>query len=199
MRDEIESVEVRGFQLLHIDTNPQRLEGRVVLERDDISQKLIFTLMEICHQHGFGCSPPQFFGPEDPHMIFIIGTFLPSSRSVNKYSNLLCDCLEEVEMFIDEFYQQLDFSLLDLSMFIGMDLMSFSPEQIAGVRDQHFDGSWREFKKALNKEDKKEELDLVKRCIKFEKVNDKDIGFVGHKLSNLIYMLEEADIGSGTN
>ena len=185
--NEIKIIELGQFSILHILSDPERIETKVVFDRDNISQKLIFILMDIAHNHGLGCSAPQFNNIDDPSMTFVIGTILPNKKSIKKYSQMIYNCLIDVCDFAEDFNRQLDFSILDLSMFSGMDPYSFYPEQLAAIRDQLFNGSWVTFKKSLITEHKKEDADLIDRCKKFEKINKKDIGFVGHKL---LYMVD---------
>ena len=189
----IEVLEVEQFSIIHILSNPPRIESNVVFDRDNISQKLIFTLMEISHNHGFGCSPPHFKGPDDSTMTFLIGTILPTKKSFQKYTKKMYSCLLDIYEFASEFSRQLDFSQLDLSMFVGIDIDGFFPEQIAAVRDQHYNGSWVDFHDDLLDKENGLEIDVIERCIKFEKINDKDIGLVGHKLSYIIQMLDESE------
>jgi len=190
---DVELIKVKGFVMLHVLSDPERIESKVVFDRDNISQKLIFTLMDISHQHGFGCSSPHFNGPEDPTMTFLVGSILPTKRSLNKYIKRMYVCLEDIKDFSDDFNKQLDFSQLDLTMFVDMDPIDFYPEQIAAIRDQHFGGSWRDFKEALLAENKEAELEVVDRCVEFEKLNKKDIGLVGHKLNYIINLLGETN------
>jgi hypothetical protein len=77
-------------------------------------------------------------------------------------------------------------------MFADIDIEGFFPEQIAAIRDQHYNGSWEDFYEDLLKKEKELEADVVRRCVKFEKTNDKDIGLVGHKLSYIVQMLDES-------
>jgi hypothetical protein len=187
----IELIDADNFKILHIYSNPPRLEAKVLFDRDHISQKLIFTLMEISHAHGFGCSPPHFKGPDDPNMIFLIGSILPSERSLNKYVKRIQECLVEIQDFANDFSRQLDFSRLDVSMFEGVDIDSFYPEHLSALKDQNYNGSWKSFYKDLVKEGRKEEAAIIKCCMKFEETNIKDIGFVGHKLSYTLHMLNQ--------
>jgi hypothetical protein len=187
----VELIDVGGFKVLHILSKPQRLEAKVIFDRDHISQKLIFTLMEISHAHGFGCSPPHFRGPEDSSMTFLIGSILPSKRSLKKYVGRIQDCLSEIQVFASDFSQQLDFSTLDISMFGEMELEGFYPEHLAALRDQHYDGSWEEFYRAMVSEEREDEAEIVRRCKEFEETNAKDIGLVGHKLGYMLHMLDQ--------
>jgi hypothetical protein len=148
-------------------------------------------MMDITHAHGFGCSAPMFKDLEDLSMTFVIGTFLPSIRSKNKYVNQLLGCLFDIREFSILFLKQLDFNLLDLSMFEGVDLNVFYPEQLAAVRDQHYGGSWEVFKKAMQMEQRLEEVEIIQKCQEFEGINKKDIGLVGHKLNYILNMLDE--------
>jgi len=182
-------IKVGQFSVLHVLSNPERIESKIVFDRDNISQKLIFTLMDISHRHGFGCSAPKFNGPVDPSMTFYIGTELPTKKSLNRCTKKMYECLVDISNFAKSFNEQLDFSTLDLTMFVGINTYNFYPEQFAAIRDQHFNGSWATFKKTLLTENKEVEADMIERCKKFEKKNKKDIGLVGHKLSYMIELI----------
>lgn len=187
----IDLLDVEDFKVLLINSKPPRIEARVIFDRDHISQKLIFTLMEITHEHGFGCSPPHFNGPDDSSMTFLIGYILPSKRSLKKHLERIRGCLDEVKTFANDFTQQLDFSQLDISMFHKIELSGFYPEHLAAVRDQNYNGSWKEFYEAMVSEDREDEAEIVQRCMEFEEINSKDMGLVGHKLGFMLHMLEQ--------
>jgi hypothetical protein len=190
--DNIDIIELENFKILHIKSKPQRIEAKVVFDRDNISQKLIFTLMDIAHIHGFGCSAPMFKDLKDPSMTFLIGTILPSSRSLNKYLRKIHMCLCSIAEFAQEFSKQLDFSQLDLTMFSNMG--KFYPEQFAAIRDQHYGGSWKMFHDNMVMENRNDEAKIVECCVRFEEINQKDIGLIGHKLS---YILDIVNVQSG--
>lgn len=196
---DVEIIDLEEFNVLHVLSKPPRIEAQVVFDRDNISQKLLFTIMEITHSHGFGCSPPHFNDPNDPTMTFYVGTIMPSTRSIKKYLNKIYFCLEDIKEFAENFNKQLDFSVLDLSMFAEFDIQEFYPEKLASIRDQNFGGSWEALRKTLLSSGRKLEADFVKKCQVFEKVNKKDIGLVGHKLSDTIEMLIENEIESEQN
>jgi hypothetical protein len=179
------------FKVLYVSSKPPRIEAKIVFDRDSISQKLIFTMMDIAHRHGFGCSPPKFGGPEDSQMSFLIGTILPSSRSLNKYLKRISSCLFEVTEFTEEFARQLDFSRLDLTMFNGMEAADIYPEQLTALKDQIYNGSWKDFRDMMSEEGKEDVADIILRCMKFEKKNNKDLGLVGHKLGFMLEVLDE--------
>lgn len=186
----IKTIKMGKYKLLHILSSPPRLEAKLVMSRDNISQKLLFTLMEISHQHGFSCSPPTFKGLDDSDMTFLIGTILPSNWQLKKFSKRLFDCLLDLEGFLDDFSRQLDFSQLDISMMSGIDLSLFDPSHIAAIRDQNFNGSWEAFKNTLLQNDQIDEMQIVEKCISFENTNNKDLGLVGHKLDLTLGLLE---------
>jgi len=188
-------LKIGNFDIVHVLTEPERIESRIVFGRNDISQKLIFSLMDMTYNYGFGCSAPFF---DNEFMFFLIGGVLPNKKSLKKHTLMLCECLENVKLFVDSFNKQLDFTNIDISMFTEIDIDDFYPEQIAAVRDQQYDGSWNKFKKDLLKNGKDLEIDVIKKCIKFEKINKKDIGLVGHKLNYIIHLME-TDIGDRTN
>jgi len=187
----VDVIELEDFKVLYVSSKPPRLEAKVVFDRDNISQKLVFTIMDIGHRHGFGCSPPKFGGEDDPNMVFLIGTVLPSVKSLNKYLKRIHACLSEIKEFTKEFTRQLDFSILDISMFGDIEVVDIYPEQLAALRDQLYNGSWQDFSDAMSEEGKDDMADIAFRCMKFEKKNNKDIGFVGHKLSFFLSMLDD--------
>ena len=189
MTNEINVIKLGQFSILHIASDPERIETKVVFDREDISQKLIFILMDITHTHGLGCSAPKFGEQDDPSMTFIIGTTLPNKSALKKYSQIIYNCLIDICDFAEDFNRQLDFSLLDLTMFKDVDPYGFYPEQLAAIRDQLFNGSWALFKKSLIAEKRKMEADIIEKCKKFEKINKKDIGLIGHKLASMVEMI----------
>jgi hypothetical protein len=192
----VEVIEIEEFKVRYIKSNPPHLEAKIIFNRDHISQKLVFTMMNIAHIHGFSCSAPVFRNVEDGSMTFIVGTILPSARSKDKYLKRILGCLYDIREFSELFSKQLDFSRLDLTMFGGIDIDAFYPEQLAAVRDQHYNGSWKKFRKALEEEQRFEEADVITKCYEFEKINKKDMGLVGHKLGYMLNMLSE---GLGSN
>lgn len=185
-----EIINIDGFSIIHL-SDSKRLESKVIFDRNDINQKLIFTLMNISHKYGVGCSAPKF--SNNFEMIFYIGADASTKNQLQKNSNNLVNCLKEVKLFSEEFNKQLDFSNLDLTMFNEEDLYEFSPEHLAAVRDQHFGGSWAKFKRTLKKEGKMYESKIIDKCKKFEKINEKDLGLIGHKLSEIIEELGVAE------
>lgn len=176
-----------GFKIKHILSNPEKIESKLVFDRNDISQKLIFILMEITYKYGFSCSKPYF---DNNWMYFFVGTILPTNKSLNKYIIKLTKCLEEIEKFARKFAKQLDFSRIDISMFNDINLEEFYPERLVAIKDQQFNGSWGKFYSDLIKNDRKEDAKLINKCSKFEKINKKDLGLVGHKLNYIIFLLD---------
>lgn len=170
-----------------LKTRPARLETKVIFQRDDISQKLVFMMMDISHKYGFGCSSPKFSLPDADSMTFLVGIVVPNQRSLDKYLVRLYACLQEISEFMQDFKQQLNFDRVDLSMFEGVDAEDVYPEQLAAIRDQSHGGSWQSFYDSLLQEGRKAEADIVARCVRFEEANRKDVGLVGHKLD---YMLQ---------
>jgi len=176
------------YKAWYFESSPPRLEVAITFDADNYSRKLLFRLMDITHSHGFACAAPRFVedAEGEQQMLFSIGTNLPSSRSLKKYSKKLCACLDDVFAFNDEFVRQLDFSLLDMSMFDGVDLYEFDPMTMATIRDQHYSGSWDEFRQDMLDDDRKDDAELIDRCEKFEKVNEKDMALVGAHLEHLL-------------
>lgn len=189
-----------SFKAFYFDSRPPRLEAAVIFDISHMSQKLLFHMMEISWKHGFGCAAPQFGTPEDDdQLIFSIGTSLPSTRSVRKYSVRLQRCLKEVQDFAESFAHQLDFSKLDISMFEGLAYADFDPQFMAALRDQQYGGSWKAFQKDMAQRGRFEEADVVERCALFEEVNEKDMGLIGAKLGSELTMLDHVGDGGGSN
>jgi hypothetical protein len=186
----VETIEIGEFSVIRFFSKPQRIEAKVVFDKENISQKLIFRLMEITHMHGFGCSNPHFGDINDNYMLFFIGTTLPSPRSLKKYLQKMYNCLLDIRDFQNEFERQFDFSKVDISMFSNQNIDGFYPEHVAAVRDQHYNGSWTSLKNSLIEEGKLEDARLIDSCIKFETINDKDIGLIGHQLSKMLYLID---------
>lgn len=184
----IKAVDVGEYQLLYVLSDPPRLEAKIVLGKDDISQKLLFTMMEISHQHGFSCSPPVFGDPESSQMTFLVGTVLPGRWSLKKYSIRMRAYLDDMSVFMSSLQNQLNFNSLDVSMFGGLDFDYLDFSQLAAMRDQNFGGSWLRFRDALVKMDQRTEV--IDKCALFEKENDKDLGLVGHKLKVTLREIE---------
>lgn len=181
------------YKIHHIKTNPPRLEAKIVFDKEDISQKLIFTLMNLSHKHGFACSSPRFRPADDPSMSFLIGTILPDDKTetLEHYSARLLVCLDAITDFADEFVRQLDFSCIDISMFEPA--YGVCSTDLAAVRDQYYEGSWSKFKTDLLNEGREEEAEILSSCMEFESLNNKDVGFVGHKLDSLLDFLYNRD------
>jgi len=193
-------IDVGPFQAFYFDSRPPRIEAAVIFDSSQLSQKLIFQLMEISWRHGFGCAPPQFGTPEDEdQLIFSIGTSLPSSRSIRRYSARLKRCLREIRDFAEDFARQLNFRNLDLSMFEGLSYAEFDPQYMAALRDHNYNGSWVAFQKDMISHGRLEEADVVDRCRRFEEANEKDMGLIGAKLRYEFAMLAEAGDGGETN
>lgn len=183
-------LDIGEFKAFYFNARPPRLEAAVGFDADHFSQKLVFQLMDITHRHGFACASPKFGAGEDEgKLVFCIGTSLPSSRSLRRYSAKLHSCLKEISAFHEDFIQQMDFSRLDISMFNGT--IPFDPSLLAAVRDQHYGGSWDAFRKDMVDEERSVEAEIVARCQQFEKANSKDIGLVGQQLEHTLSMLEE--------
>jgi hypothetical protein len=182
----IEIIELGKFQVLFVKARPNRLETKVIFSRDDISQKLVFMLMNISHKCGFGCSSPKFNLPDEDSMTFLVGTIVPNRRSLDKYLVRLHVCLQEISEFMQDFKQQLNFDYLNLSMFEGVDAEDIYPEQLAALRDQNHGGSWQNLYDSLIVEGRSAEADIVARCVRFEQINNKDIGLVGHRLDYIL-------------
>lgn len=182
----VEIIELGEFEALLVKARPARLETKVTFSRDDISQKLVFMMMDMSHKYGFGCSSPKFNLPDEDSMTFLVGTVISNQRSLEKHLVRLYSCLQEMSEFMQDFKQQLDFDRLDLSMFEGVDAEDVYPERLAAMRDQNYGGSWQGLYDALIAEGKSDEADIVARCVRFEQINGKDVGLVGHRLDYIL-------------
>jgi len=189
-------IDVGPFKAYYFNSRPPRMEAAVIFDVSQLSQKLIFHMMEISWKHGFGCAPPQFGTPDDEdELVFSIGTSLPSSRSIRKYSARLQRCLGEIRDFAEDFARQLNFHKLDLSMFAGLAYKEFDPQFLATLRDQNYNGSWIAFQKDMASHGRMEEAEVVERCRMFEETNEKDMALIGGKLRYELAMLAETESG----
>ena len=169
------------FDIMFIQSVPPRIEAKLEFDKNHISQKLIFTLMQISHFHGFGCSPPFFGETKSQTMSFLIGTIVPSRRAIKRHLERMHSCLIDLFNFVEMFNRQLDFSTLDLSMLDGIYVGDV--ERIAAVRDQHYDGSWEQLRDSLKEDGFPEAAEVAMRLMMFEEANGKDIGLIGFKLN----------------
>jgi hypothetical protein len=183
----IETIQLGKYNVMLVNSSPPRIEAKLEFDKQHASKKLFFSLMEISHHHGFGCSPPFFGGKENPEMSFLIGTVVSSKRTIAKLLNRLHACLEEMVSFSEVFISQLDFSNLDLSMFDGC--LVGDVEKIISLKDQYYGGSWQELEEDLLEGGQEEVVKMVVALQKFEKVNKKDLGLVSHKLEHILDLL----------
>lgn len=188
---EVEFIKIGEFSVVLIKTMPMRIEAKIIFDREHISQKLVFTLMDMAHKHGFGCSSPKFGLPDKDSMTFLVGLILPTQRSLKKYLTKMSSCLEEISEFVKDFIKQLNFTNLDISMFSEIEASRLFPEQLAAIRDQFYHGSWEEYFEDLLEEGKEDEAEIVARCVEFESLNKKDVGLVGHKLDSVLQYFDK--------
>lgn len=182
-------IEVGKFKAWVFNIKPMRMESAYGFNIKDFSSKLVYTLMDITHKHGFSCSGPLF---EKKEVIFSIGAVLPSKRSINKYSNKLNECLNDIAYFDKNLRKQIDFTFIDLSMFKGINFEYFDPVLFAKLRDEFYQGSWKSFQQALIESGRKDEAELIKKCEEFELKNNKDIALVGKQLDDIISLVESS-------
>jgi hypothetical protein len=185
------------FNVVFINDNPPRLEAKLDFDRTSISQKFIFTMMQISHFHGFSCSSPIFHKSENDDeakmMSFLIGTVVTSRKTMVKHLQRMYSCLMDFFEFAESFSDQLDFSKLDLSMFKGV--VVGDVERVAAIRDQNYEGSWENLYNSIKKIGLDDAAEIIVILKKFEDVNGKDIGYVGHKLNYMLssYYLDKKD------
>lgn len=176
-----DALQLDKYIVYYVHSKPKRLEAKLLFERDHISQRLIFSLMNITYRHGFAFSPPSFKCPEDLIMTFLVGSVVPSPKALPAQLKRLKGCLDELDVFAQDFLKQLDFSTLDISMFEGVEVGDV--EKIAAIRDQYYNGSWDNFYKILKNTGHEEAAEVTLRLKKFEEMNNKNIGLIGHKLN----------------
>ena len=189
-------IDIGRFKAFYFGSAPPRLEAAIVFDGQNLSQKLVFQMMDISWRHGFGCSAPQFENKGD--LVFSIGTTIPSSRSLKRYTAKLNECLEELADFSADFARQLDFSILDVSMLVDLDSTDLDVSLISAVRDQQYGGSWEIFQRAMRESGREGEAIVIERCHEFEKINGKDIGLIGDKLLDTLAMISSGE-GSHQN
>lgn len=193
----IDTIQLDKFEVMLINSSPPRIEAKLEFDKQHAFQKLFFSLMSISHNHGFGCSAPFFGEKEEKSMSFLIGTVVSSKRSVAKVLKRLHACLVEIVSFSEAFISQLDFSKIDLSMFEGFFIADV--EKIVSLKDQFYGGSWQELKDSLEKDGLADAIGTISALEEFERVNEKDLGLVAHKLSSILQTMfyREEDL-SGT-
>jgi hypothetical protein len=180
----IDTLQLEKYIVYYIHSKPKRLEANLIFERDHISQKLIFSLMDITFKHGFGFSPPVFKCLEDKNMTFLIGSVVSSSHALPAQLKRLEICLNDLNVFSQDFLKQLDFSTLDISMFEGVEVGDV--EKVAAIRDQYYNGSWEHFYDVMKNGGFDEAAEITLRLKRFEEVNNKNIGLIGHKLNYVL-------------
>ncbi len=190
----IDTIQLDKFEVMLISSSPPRIEAKLEFDKQYAFQKLFFSLMAISHNHGFGCSPPFFGGKEEQSMSFLIGTVVSSKRSIAKVLKRLHACLVEIVSFSESFVSQLDFSNVDLSMF--EDFFIADVEKIVSLKEQFYGGSWQELKDSLEEDGLTDAVVTISALEEFERVNEKDLGFVAHKLSGILQSMfyREEDI-----
>jgi len=120
----MEVIDIDEFRIIHVYSDPPQLVSKITFNKSTISNKLIFSLMEISFGHGFACSAPKFGVPDQLSMTFLISTIIPTKRSFRKYLEKMCDCMDDIYEFAYYFSKQLDFSCIDISMFKDIDRKS---------------------------------------------------------------------------
>jgi hypothetical protein len=188
----IEEIVVEEFTFQFIDMKNPRIEAQLLLNKEDLVPKFLYKLMELSHLHGFGCSAP-FFYESGASVSLFIGTKIEQKYDFDFYAQKLLICIREVKKFIEYFSNQINFSNVDISMFTDIDPNYFYPDQLATIRDQNYQGSWNGFIKDIEN-NTEYDTQLIKKCIDFEKINNKDLGFVGLKLSSLLLSFDAPKI-----
>lgn len=186
MKKEIkpEILELENFKVIFFNSNPPRMEAKIEFDKNHFSQKLIFTLMDIAFSFGVGCSKPFFGEKEEDAMFFLLRIFVNSKRNMKAQKERMNACLLEILDFSKEFAAQMDFSKIDLSMFDGS--VEGDVEKLSLIRDQIYKGSWDEFYNVMEREGYEDAAKMVIMLKKFEEKNQKNVGFVGHKLNYLL-------------
>lgn len=187
-------IEFENYKFWYFNTTQPRLETFFSFHIDHFSQKLVYKIMDLTHSHGFSCASPIFKNENDlsGQVVFCIGARLPSKKSLNKYLLKLHNCLKDISNFNKNFSKQLDFSIVDLSMFDDVDFSRFDLLTFATVRDQYYNGSWDEFYNDMINNNKNDEAKIIDQCRKFEKENGKDIALVSNQLDIVFSFVEEA-------
>lgn len=196
----VKIIDAGDNKLIHTLSDPQRLDGEILFPRRLMSEKLLRTIMNISFANGFGCSAPMIDDPEAELVKFLVGTNL-YNKNIKQYSNALNECIEEIYHFVHYVDEQFDFSVLDLSMFGGLKgkYETIPIEYLATLRDQVFKGSWRQLKNKIKKEEENDKIEIINCCEKFEKINKKDLGFVGYKIEEIVEVLINSDENGSKN
>lgn len=197
---EVKIIETGTNKLIHTLSDPQRIDGEVLFHRRLMSEKLLRTIMNISFANGFGCSAPIVDNPDSDFVKFLIGTNL-YSKNIKQYAKALDECIEEIYHFICYVDEQFDMSILDLSMFNNLKgkYEAIPIEYLSTLRDQVFNGSWRQLKNKIRKEEENDKIEIINCCEKFEKINKKDLGFIGYKIEEIVEVLINSEDSTNKN
>lgn len=185
----MEILKLDDFEVMFFNSTPPRIEAKIEFDKNHISQKLIFTLMDITYSFGIGCSPPNFGDTDDDTVFFLLGMFVNSKKYKQNQLKRMNECLLKIVDFAEELNDQVDFSNINISMFDGSIIGDV--ERLSIIRDQSYQGSWDNFYKVLVEDGYEDAAEMILMLKEFEEVNNKNVGFVGHKLSYLLSTLLE--------
>jgi len=196
---EHKTLEIGNHKVEYFNSNPSRMESKVLFDVNSISQKLIFSVMNITHKYGIGCSAPKFKGIDDQEMTFLLSEVISDCDDTNVYLNRFESCLDEIDKFKSYLETQLNFDKLDLSMFNDIITYDVFLTELASVKDQHYDGCWDAFKASMIDSGKLDEAKILGVCKKFEEVNKKDLALIGYKVEDLLTAYYEHDLSSNSD
>lgn len=187
----MEILKLDDFEVMFFDSIPPRVEAKIEFSKTHISQKLIFTLMDIAYSFGIGCSSPDFCDEEDDETVFfLLSMIINSKKHMKNQLKNMNKCLLEVLAFAQDLNSHMDFSNVDLSMFDNVDPDTLGDiERLSTIRDQNYGGSWDVFHEVLSTEGLDDVAEMVFRLKQFEEINNKDVGFVGLKLNYFLATL----------
>jgi hypothetical protein len=187
---QVEKIYIENFPVFLTYSKPFRIDAKIIFNKDFLSQKLIFKLLEISYAYGFSCSSPYFGNNKSKYVTFFIGKILFNKKYLNQVEIILKDCLLEIKILKNNLIKQMNFFNLDISMFNDIKFDNLYFEYLTTIRDQNYNGSWKNYYNDMISMNKDDEANIIIKCIEFERVNLKDLGFVGHKLNLIFQVLE---------
>jgi hypothetical protein len=169
-----------------------QLEAYVIFNRQVISQRLIFLIMEMTFKYGISCSNPKFSNASDT-MCFKLSSPIYHSATLKRIQINFENCIREIKDFQKDLQRQLDFSKLDLTIFQGVDTSLFYAEHFSAVVNQYYSGDWNSYLNDMISQGRDMEAQFIEICMAVEQQCNVDIGLVGHALNEYLDQIGSTD------
>lgn len=167
---------------------PMSINAKIKFEGGVKSAKLIRNLMNLCFNFGIGLTSPMLFQENKEDMMFLLKDIIPGTQYAKKNYGHIKKCVSTIKSYLDEVEKQMDFVILDVSMFSEFDVFKISFDSIVNKRDNRYNGSWQNYLIDLQNTGKTGQIKLIEKCIEFEQKNQTDLGIVSGQIMNLLNM-----------